>query len=488
MESMIRYIALVLVLSAALCSPAWAAAPPPHLSSLGSAPVENPNAQVVLVKGTKLQVGLISSLGAATNVTATGFTWTVILVAGQETLTVRNPDGRKSNILTFTVGAAVVAPPPPPPDPVESDYGPQATILCPVDAIQVLRGASIPDAVNGQPAGSSFCVMAGIHSPTVSIRLKAGDTLTGEYGAVIDGAQMVSGTEIVSGWNCADCSAVTVRNLTVRNLSAHACVGAYGPNANTWTVDHNNLYGCRDGVNFGIGAGLVITNNLIHHNSLFGYGISLTAHSRIEHNEFSYNGDQTKILLSTDSVFRDNWIHHSVNGIWYDGENTGILIEDNLVEDNSGVGIVYEISGRAIMRRNTVRRSGDTAIFISTSHDVDIYENTLEDNFRSITYLVYGPVLTQPTELGETFALQNVSAHDNVISLGVRTGSLMTGLTSVSLDATAFAPYVNGAHNLTFTNNTYRLPVLGADPWFWPGAMTWQQWQAVGHDVTGTIQ
>ena len=37
-------------------------------------------------------------------------------------------------------------------------------------------------------------------------------------------------------------------------------------------------------------------------------------------------------------TFRNNFVHHNVgDGIWYDGDNTGALVEGNRVEDNGRI-------------------------------------------------------------------------------------------------------------------------------------------------------
>ena len=85
---------------------------------------------------------------------------------------------------------------------------------------------------------------------------------------------------------------------------------------------------------------------------------------------------------SANVTFRNNFVHHNVgDGIWYDSDNTGALIEGNRVEDNGRNGIFYEISSDGIIRNNTVRRSGETGVFISTSKNVQMYNNTLEAQF-----------------------------------------------------------------------------------------------------------
>ena len=116
-----------------------------------------------------------------------------------------------------------------------------------------------------------------------------------------------------------------------------------------------------------------------------GYSAYQSTDVLFEQNEISYNGPEQKVSLSTNVTFRDNFVHHNLwDGIWYDGDNVGSLIEGNRVEDHPGSGIFYEISGRGVIRNNIVRRSGEHGVFISTSKDVEIYKNWLEDNFRGI--------------------------------------------------------------------------------------------------------
>ena len=46
------------------------------------------------------------------------------------------------------------------------------------------------------------------------------------------------------------------------------------------------------------------------------------------------------------------------------------------------MGIFYEISRDAIIRNNTVRRNAEAGIMLPVSKNVQIYDNTLEHNFR----------------------------------------------------------------------------------------------------------
>ena len=45
----------------------------------------------------------------------------------------------------------------------------------------------IPFTVNQYPAGTTYCLRAGVHSVSSSATPKRGDTFVGEYGAILDG-------------------------------------------------------------------------------------------------------------------------------------------------------------------------------------------------------------------------------------------------------------------------------------------------------------
>jgi parallel beta-helix repeat protein len=93
------------------------------------------------------------------------------------------------------------------------------------------------------------------------------------------------------------------------------------------------------------------------------------------------------------------------------------LIEGNLVEDSWREGIFYEISTGATIRNNVVRRSNDTGILISTSKNVEVYGNTLEDHFRGIQLF-----LNCNAGGGGTlqYDLANNFVHDNSIEVGTK--------------------------------------------------------------------
>ena len=57
-------------------------------------------------------------------------------------------------------------------------------------------------------------------------------------------------------------------------------------------------------------------------------------------------------------MWRGNWVHDNIgNGIWSDGNVHDVTYENNLVQDNTGIGIFHEISWDATIRNNVVRNN-----------------------------------------------------------------------------------------------------------------------------------
>jgi parallel beta-helix repeat protein len=374
--------------------------------------------------------------------------------------------------------------------PSSTSVGPQATITCPTGAINILPGTNnIQTMVDAYGNGTTFCLKAGVFSVTSPITPKSGDTFVGEYGAVLDGTGW--DTTDTDNTHCAfraynqDIDNVTIRNLVIRNMRQCAILAFY-LNSNNWFIEFNEIASNFAGIVFPSDS--LIRNNFIHHNYNLGYQADSAHNSTLENNEISYNGYEQKIIQSANVTFRGNFIHHNEGaGIWYDSDNTGAVIDSNRIEDNRQFGIFYEVSGTATISNNTVRRSGDTGIFISTSRDSQIYNNTLENNFRGITYLVNCPSVGG----GQIFFdLRNNSAHDNTIVVGTQSGAFASAFASVNCSSSQVQPYQSGSKSLTFSHNSYDVPSpTTVQYWFYFDVLKyWPDWQALGQDTTGTVQ
>ena len=393
----------------------------------------------------------------------------------------RSADNQTSTC-SFTVTVTFTATQPPAP----SGAGPQSTIVCPSGAVQIVPGSNIQTAVNSFPGGTTFCIRAGTHSITSAVTPKSGNIFVGEYGAILDG----------SGWSTSDPNTgafrshnediddVTIRNLVIRNMPQRG-IHAYYWMSDRWTVEYNEITGAQIGISAPNNS--FIRNNKIHHNAVGGYNGWKIVNTVFEGNEIAYNGPTHKVIGTDRVTFRNNFVHHNVNdGIFYDSDNTNGLIEGNRVEDNGRAGIFYEVSSLAVIRNNTVSRQGDTGIFISTAKDVEIYGNTLEDNFRAIQYFLNCDAVAGGTI---SFDLSNNNTHDNTIRVGNTSGAFANGFGYLSsCTSTQVAPYLSGSKNLKFTRNTYIVPSMTTRYWLWGlGALKfWNEWQALGQDAGGS--
>jgi len=365
--------------------------------------------------------------------------------------------------------------------------GPSPTITCPSGAVQVWPGDSIQNQVNAYAGTTTFCIRAGVHYLTAAVTPKTGNIFVGEYGAVLDGSRW-STTDTNQGAFRAhnqDIDDVKIRNLVIRNMPQRG-IHAFHWASDRWTIEYNEITGNHTGV--AVPNGSLIRQNYIHHNSRGGYLGYRSANTTFEGNEFAYNGGEQKVLGTTGITFRNNFVHHNVaDGIWYDGENTSALIEGNRVEDNAREGIFYEISSKAIIRNNILRRNNFSGIFISTSKEVQVYGNTLEDNYRGIQYFLNCNAVGGGT-IG--FDLANNDTHDNTVKIGTRSGSLGNMLSYLSgCTSSQVAAYVGGAKNLVFRRNKYIVPSATTRYWMWglSNFKYFNEWQSLGQDMDGTL-
>ena len=374
-----------------------------------------------------------------------------------------------------------------------TNVGPQATITCPAGAVDIWPGQYIQGIVNAYPGPTTFCLRAGVHSLTSSIRPNTGNTFVGEYGAILDGTgywPISDDTQAAFRAHNEDIDYVTIRNLVIRNMPQHG-IQAFYVMADHWTIEYNEIAYNKVGLEFA--PDFTIRNNYIHHNvgdpsssnpaeRGGGYVAVAAQNTTFDSNEIAYNGPEQKVGLSANVTFRNNFVHHNVgDGIWYDtNPNAGALIEGNRVEDNGGNGIVVEASIGATIRNNTVRRNADAAVFISVSQNVQIYNNSLEANFGGILYFLNCDVLL------EGYDLKNNAAYDNTIVVA-QSSPYATGFSSTLCTSAQLAPYLDGSKNLNFSRNTYVVPSAFGRYWPWGNLKFWIEWQALGHDVGGSL-
>ncbi|MPZ19210.1 MAG: right-handed parallel beta-helix repeat-containing protein [Luteitalea sp.] len=291
-------------------------------------------------------------------------------------------------------------------------------------------------------------------------------------------------------------SGVTITNLVVEKYANRAEDGAIQAwDAPGWTILDNEVRW-----NHGIGIHMAddrrVLNNHVHHNGQMGIG-GKGDNSYVVGNEIAYNNavgfdpywsaGGTKFTFSDGLTISGNFSHHNGGpGLWTDTDNINVVFEYNRCEDNTHSGISHEIGYKAIIRHNTLRRNGTKhpypywvdggGIVVSTSSDVEVYGNTLEENWQGITGL------DEDRGKGRhgVYTLTNFHAYDNVVK-SVRPlgeGSGRTGITGET-EAT-----FTRKGNL-FTNNTYELGPYRAYFFWLAGEHGEAAWKGFGQDVSG---
>jgi len=400
-----------------------------------------------------------------------------------------------TSAVTVTVLATILAPVSLP----STQVGPQSSVSCPPNAVPIIPGQDLPSLVDVYPTGTSFCVQAGIHYPTSPINLKANDKLVGEYGAVIDGRNVVQSydvgsTAIVRGWNCAsDCSGVLVQNLVIRNLAAYNCVGIYSSSlttpSNNWTVDHNEVYGCRSGIAVGNELGAQITYNHVHNNAC-GVGGYRERNTTWDHNDISGTSlaackwaDNYAAGYQSNLYVTYNYIHDFAPGtaaIWFDTEGCGNLITGNTIMGASEwPAIDIEATTCTEIAGNTVTLPADgsaTGVFITNSQNTNAHDNVLQAPAGGGVTVFWDGVWS-------TFPVASNYIHSNTFVLGG--DSQLVGYQCSTVSALSCANVMTINRNL-YDYNSYQVQnVLGG---YWSDAgsgLEWSQWQSVGQDLHG---
>jgi hypothetical protein len=281
-------------------------------------------------------------------------------------------------------------------------------------------------------------------------------------------------------------SDVTVRGLVVEKYANPSATGAI--DAAYWTIEDNEVrWNHADGIR----GGKIIRRNKIHHNGRIGVvsgGVVDFSYNEVAYNNTNgfnpYNeAGGVKFVLTNGLHINNNWAHHNAGpGLWTDIGNINTLYEYNTVEDNDLAGIYHEISFSAVIRYNTVRRNGaaqpnpgwvnGAGIQVDASSDVEVYGNTVTDNFQGITGL------DANRDPSRKYILKNLYVHDNTVTMKAgRTGIIQSvGTTN------AFT-----SQNNRFVNNHY---TLGPNPryFMWMDQdRTESEWRGYGQDVAGTF-
>jgi poly(beta-D-mannuronate) C5 epimerase len=125
----------------------------------------------------------------------------------------------------------------------------------------------------------------------------------------------------------------------------------------------------------------ILKNNHIHHNRFgfysVGMGNMILEDNHVHHN-FMYGFDPH--TGTHDMIIRNNTVHdHGAMGIICSLDCYNIVIENNKVSNSAGSGIMFSRNMTNSVARNNYVYNEEQCIFISQSHNNEVYNNTVND-------------------------------------------------------------------------------------------------------------
>jgi hypothetical protein len=214
----------------------------------------------------------------------------------------------------------------------------------------------------------------------------------------------------------------------------------------------------------GQGAAITVQDSVIVRNNRAGFSPGWSA------------GGAKFALTSGLRVQRNVVLANDGPGLWTDIDCVDTIYADNLVENNSQAGIQHEISGPATITGNRVTGNGSgssgwlwgAGIQVVNSDGVTVRGNQLQANRQGIVGV------DQDRGAGDRGErqLRDLTVEGNWV--------VDSGQTGVVQDHGDADVYTRGQR---FEGNRYE----GAVSWGWLDAeVSWPQWQAAGHDLTGS--
>ena len=168
--------------------------------------------------------------------------------------------------------------------------------------------------------------------------------------------------------------AVGAPNVTIENVeiteSATTGLAIFASNTRITdvTISRSGMLGAQASTADGLTAtGLLITENNTEHFNRAPVSGGFKIH-------------KSRGVSVTDSAFVGN---HG-NGLWFDESVYNITITGNDIIDSVGNGLVLELSAKAVVADNIILRNELDGILISDTGQVDVWNNTVSGNFRSL--------------------------------------------------------------------------------------------------------
>jgi parallel beta-helix repeat protein len=152
--------------------------------------------------------------------------------------------------------------------------------------------------------------------------------------------------------------------------------------------------GCSGLSYFGSNGTSIVKNNEIHHNRFGFYSVgvgNVVLEDNHVHDNFMYGFDPH--TATHDMVIRNNTVHdHGAMGIICSLDCYNITIEDNEVYNSAGSGIMFSRNMYDSVARNNNVHDEVKCIFLSQSHNNEVYNNTASNCESQGIYLYHNSV------------------------------------------------------------------------------------------------
>lgn len=244
----------------------------------------------------------------------------------------------------------------------------------PRGAVVVGPSRNLGDVARSHGRGTTFWLAPGIYrlggGEFDQVGPRSGQTFVGAAGAVVDGQNR---NRYAFGGRASN---VTLKYLTIRNFVAPRDEGVVNHDSGAgWRIEHNTIER-NSGAGLMIGSNNVVRGNCIRANGQYGFNAFHPGGVRdviLERNEIAGNNTDDwesrepgcgctgggKFWETVGATIAGNWIHDNRGvGLWADTNNSGFVVQENLISDNWDVGLFYEISYNAKVRSNRFERNG----------------------------------------------------------------------------------------------------------------------------------
>lgn len=188
-----------------------------------------------------------------------------------------------------------------------------------------------------------------------------------------------------------------------------------------------NFLGESDGV-LNVSTDATVRGNTFNYNGRKGMAGDRAHRIKLENNTFSYNNIErfnsswdaagVKFTRTDGATLAYNTIEHNFShGGWLDVSSSNAKLVHNIIRYNSGFGIYFEVSHKAIIGANLAHHNG-TGIVVSNSSSTSVYNNTLANNGTNVRIKDDPRVNTNSGEIakGITWIANNNILKNNILS------------------------------------------------------------------------